>query len=48
MINFLKYLHFLLLDFLEIILQVIFVFFLHLAVIERFLESGGCILVFLV
>lgn len=48
MINFLKYLHFLLLDFLEIILQVIFLICLHLAVIERGLESGGCIVVFLV
>lgn len=48
MINFLKYLHFLPLDFLEIILQVIFVFCLQLTVIERGLESGGCIVVFLV
>jgi hypothetical protein len=48
MINFLQYLHFLLLDFLEFILQFIFVFCLHLAVIERGLESGGCLVVFLV
>jgi len=48
MINFLQYLHFLLLDFLEFILQFIFVFCLHLTVIERGLESGGCLVVFLV